>query len=189
MAKEPVRFVENRRIAIVVLLACIVFSIFVMGPAKIRSMRSEALDVFRSGTYEGYTLSVYTDLRTAAENAGRLAAVCEGALGAEDEDVLLLTKNAETILSSDDPETMLKAFSPMILASDRAYQRLSAASDDESAIMTAQKASAVILSSANTIEKDGYFALAASYNREISRFPANLLSGLFGLDALPTGGK
>lgn len=189
MKGQSKNFLENRKLALIVLVLLCVFSVFVMGPTKLKNLRNEALQVFRSGTHDGYTLSVYTDVRGAGENANRLASAAEAALGENDEQILTLKALSEEILSSDDPETMLTAFSALARTADSVYIRLSDANASENAMEQARQASANILSASNTIEKDEYFALAQNFNEKRSGFPASLLAWLSGADALYTGGK
>jgi len=186
MTPKPQGFKENRKLAAIVLAVCVAFSVFVMGPVKLGNLRDEALTVFRSGVHEGYTLSVYTDIRSAAENANRLCAAAAGVLGDQDEDVLSLQAFAETALSSDAPDVMIPAFRKISALSEKVYLHAGGKEMTGAAADAAASAIASIRSCANTIEKDDYFALAADFNQERSGFPASLLSHLSGADELFT---
>lgn len=186
MIPKPEGFKENRKLAAIVLAVCVAFSVFVMGPHKLDGMRDEALRVFRSGAHEGFTLSVYTDIRAAAENANRLAAAAESVLGADNEDVRSLQVLADDALNAGTPESMIPAFQKMVSLSERVYLSAGGKGMTGAAADAAAGAIAVIRSSANTIEKDEYFALAEEFNNERSGFPAGLLSKLAGADELYT---
>ncbi len=189
MTVKPKNIWENRKIAWLALAVCIVFSLFVMGPVKLNSLRNEALEVFRRGVHESGTLSVYTDLRSAAENANILSAVAAPVIGEDDEDILQLETLCEKLLSASDPTDMFEAYSTLPLLAEKVYQKLAQSSPPEEALNTARAASANIRSASNTIEKDEYFSLADEFNQRRSAFPASLFAALTGADPLPTGGE
>lgn len=180
----PVSFKENTRLGAIALIACVLISIFVLGPVKLSGARREAADVFRNGVEEGIKVSVYTDLVAMAENANRLANFASEQLGENNSDVQTLKESAKRILDAKDEQTMLAAYSDIALASDNVYTRLTGSAKDD-----AKGAYVNIDNYVSTIKRDSYFACADEFNRQRNGFPAIILAGLFGIDEMPTLGK
>ncbi len=180
----PVSFKENMRLGSIALIACVLVSIFVLGPVKLSGARREAVDVFRNGTEEGITVSVYTDLVAMAENANRLANFASEQLGQDNADIKTLKESAKKILDAEDEKTMLTAYSDITLAADNVYTRLTGTVKDD-----AKSAYVNIDNYVSTIKRDSYFACADDFNHQRNGFPAIILAGLFGIDEMPTLGK
>ena len=180
----PVSFKENTRLGALALIVCVLVSIFVLGPVKLSGARREAVSVFRNGTEEGITVSVYTDLVAMAENANRLANFASEQLGEDNTDIKILKESAKKILDAKDEKTMLAAYSNIALASDNVYTRLTGSVKDD-----AKGAYVNIDNYVSTIKRDSYFACADEFNHKRNGFPAIILAGLFGIDEMPTLGK
>lgn len=181
---NPASFKENTRLGMIVLVACILISVFVLAPVKLSGARHEAQDVFRNGTEKGITVSVYTDLVAMAENANRLANFASAQLGENNTDIQTLKDSAKMILDAKDEKTMLEAYSDIALAADNVYARLTGSVKDD-----AKGAYVNIDNYVSTIKRDSYFSYADKFNRSRKSFPAIILAGLFGIDEMPTLGK
>lgn len=175
---------ENTRLGLIVLIACVLVSIFVLAPVKLSGARGDVVDVFKNGTQKGITVSVYTDLIAMAENANRLANFAAAQLGEENGDILTLKESAKKIFDAKDEKEMLTAYSDIALASDNVYTRLTGSVKDD-----AKGAYVNIDNYVSTIKRDSYFASAEDFNRKRNAFPANILAGLFGIDEMPTLGR
>lgn len=182
--KTDVSFKENTRLGVIVLIVCVLVSIFVLGPVKLSGARREAEKVFRNGTEEGITVSVYTDLVAMAENANRLANFAQDQLGEDNQDILTLKESAKNIFDAKDEKTMLAAYSAIALASDNVYTRLTGSAKDD-----AKGAYVNIDNYVSTIKRDSYFSYADDFKHKRNAFPAVILASLFGIDEMPTLGK
>lgn len=181
---NPASFKENTRLGMIVLVACILIAVFVLAPVKLSGARNKAEDVFRNGTEEGITVSVYTDLIAMAENANRLANFASAQLGEDNQDIVTLKESAKRILDAKDEKTMLKAYSDIALAADNVYTRLTGSAKED-----AKGAYVNIDNFVSTIKRDSYFTYAENFNRSRKSFPAIILAGLFGIEEMPTLGK
>lgn len=188
MSRQVKPIKENLRLAKIVLIACIAFSIVVIGPMKLSGVRKDAMDVFRNGTEKGIVVSVYTDLVAAAESANRLSNIASSYLGENHSDVRRLKESAEKILSTSDADKMLSAFSGMSLAAENVTSALDGKLTEKEE-REVRSLFANIDSYSSTIKRDKYFTLANDFNGKRSAFPAVIFAGLFGIDTLPVGGK
>ena len=188
MSRQVKPFIENTRLAKIVLIACIVLSIAVVVPVKLSGVRKDALDVFRNGTEKGIVVSVYTDLVAAAESANRLSNIASAYLGENHSDVRKLKESAEKILSTSDADKMLSAFSGLSLTAENVSSALDGKLTEKEE-REVRSLFANIDSYSSTIKRDKYFTLANDFNGKRGAFPAVIFAGLFGIDKLPTGGK
>lgn len=182
--KKANSILENMKLAKAVLIACIILALCVFAPMKLSGKRDKALDVFLNGKSDKYRTSVYTDLKSIAENANRLANLCEREGSADQESVKKLRESALAISESEDPAVMLSAFAGISLHAENAYQSLSSSAQEK-----CYDEYVNLIDVANVIKRDSYFSEAEEFNRTRNAFPAVLLAGIFGIDELPMGGK
>ena len=167
-------FKENLPLAKRIAAGVVALSIVVIGPFKLGKLHTQALNVFKNGTQTAYTVSIYNDIRSAAEAANVLA----GLAGDN-----TLKQLAQDITALDDPAALLETFYALKSRADdvyTAYERTSPADLSE-----AKKALAQINSAYTTIGNDSYWQYADKFNSARSGFPAAILAWLAGADELP----
>ena len=182
------RLDKNRIIAGAVCAVCAVVSIFGLGGWKLSNRQRSLEEIFTYGTdpelATRHSMDAYLD--RCSEYSAELAQVAK--LYLDDyqsiEEVLELSE----MLCEDDG------------ISDRysVYKALTACVEDmysELQVMGAYEDSAVITAyhdytgAQNLIKNDGYHKAAADYNKVLSAFPANVISGLFGVEKAETFGQ
>lgn len=180
-------FQENRSLAARVAAVVCVFVLLIMGPLKLKALRTEARNVFRNGTSTRYVVSVYNDIRSSADNAVTLAGLAETALGAPTEDTKTLRALAETIRKSEDEAVLLSSFGELNAITEDVFTRLENAHPSKTVLDQAQNCYKSIKSAFTTIGNDPYVSYARSFNEARRQFPASLMALIGGIHELPTG--
>lgn len=177
---------ENRRMATRIAALVAAFVLLVMGPVKLKGLKNEARGVFRNGTDAKFVVSVYNDIRSAADNAETLAGIVETALGSADEDAKTLRALAAQIRATEDEKKLLSAFASLKSATESLYTRFLNANPSENAQKDARGCYKNIKSAFETVGNDAYFAYARRFNDARDGFPARLMALIGGIGALPT---
>lgn len=182
---EKTPIAENRSLAIRIAAVVAAFVLLVMGPVKLKGLKNEARNVFRNGTDEKFVVSVYNDIRSAADNAETLAGIAEIELGAKDEDAKRIRALAGEIRSTEDEKKLLSAFASLKSATENLYTRFLNANPSENNQKDARGCYKNIKSAFETVGNDAYFAYARKFNDARSGFPARLMALVGGIGALP----
>lgn len=181
--KTPVA--ENRTLAIRVAAVTAAFVLLVMGPVKLKGLKNEARNVFRNGTDEKYVVSVYNDIRSAADSAETLAGIAEAVLGTNDGDAKALRALAAQIRKTEDEKALLSAFASIKTTTENLYTRFLNANPSENQQKDARGYYKNIQSAYETVGNDAYFAYARRFNDARDGFPAKLMALVGGIGALP----
>lgn len=191
------RFSENRKVAFVVLVVCVLVSIFGLGAIGLARERGNALKVYDRGSNANASTrqSVSAYLDEAAENA-RLAASAAQIQFGEDRRIDAVTELAEKLAG----ESSLQGRSESVKALENRMDDLFTyiASDlqleEESALWSNPKSKDFMLAysdfrqAVNKINYDDYPKLAAKYNDLISGIPGGIVASLTGQGPLATFG-
>ncbi len=183
MADNRKSLSENRGLAKAVAAVCVAFCVLVMGPVKLNARRDDALNVFYNGSHKNYTLSVSSDMREAAEYAMQLASSAEQIVP-KNETIGELKALASEIQSSNEPNAMLAAFAKLGQTASRLYDAMKAENPASPLLSDAKGKLNNIENKRVVIEKDSYFSLAREFNAARSKFPASIMVGYAGIDAL-----
>jgi len=180
------RFIENRRIAWVVLVVCILCSIVLLGGGGLSAARKDAEVMFLSGEYATgvrYSMDAYLDnssasARMLAETA-RLHLDDEAAIDA-------VFTAADALEESDDINARYPLYKDLSASVESLYAQLIAAGAEEETDVLISYGD--FKGAADRMERDPYHELAQKFNKDLSSFPANLIGSLFGVEKLDTYG-
>ncbi len=182
------RFVENRKLAWVVLIICALGSISLFGGGALISERNDVLTVFSEGTDTSLSTRHSMDayLGRAAERANVLAEVATR-LEANAELIAKVQEGAQAIAAEGELDERHKAYAALTPSVESLYTALQKGYAD-SALIDARLAYNDYKGAVNLIQNDQYPALASRFNDKLAAFPAKLIGGLFGVEPLNTFG-
>ena len=180
------RFIENRRIAWIVLIVCVLSSVILMGGGGLSVARKDAEKMFMSGEYATgvrYSMDAYLD--TSAESARMLAETAK--LYVTDTDTIAsVFTSADVLEKTDDINARYPLYKDLAAAVESLYTQLIAAGAEEETDVLISYGN--FKGAADRMERDPYHELARNFNEDLSSFPASLLGGLFGVEKLDTYG-
>ncbi len=180
------RFIENRRIALIVLVVCILCSIVLLGGGGLSAARKDAEEMFLIGEYATgvrYSMDAYLD--TSSASARMLAETAK--LHLTDEDAIdAVFAAADALEESDDINDRYPLYKDLASAVESLYTQLIAAGAEEDTDVLISYGD--FKGAADRMERDPYHELARNFNEDLSSFPANLLGSLFGVEKLDTYG-
>lgn len=181
------RFTENRRIGLIVLVVCVLVSVCVLGPLGLASERKDLVKVFTNGSVSaaGTRASMDAYLDKCSESAGLLAESAKALLKDSTQAEAVL-EAASALEATDGPDGRYSLYRELVAAVEALYSDLTKAGASEEP--------QVLLSygdfkgACDRLERDDYHAQAQQFNADLSSFPANLLGSLFGIKKLDTFG-
>ena len=183
------RFSENRTIAIIVLVACVLGSVFGLGGMGLARERGKVLTVFDAGTDPSlpsrHSMDAYLD--SASERALVMAGEYEIYLG---ESQLTQDVTSEAGAIADDPsgvDARYAAYARLMSHVEQMYNKLYG-DVDSSQFRNFKLAYDDFKGFTDLIERDDYHKLAKGYNGMISGFPGSIVAGIMGQGALNTFG-
>ena len=183
------RLSENRKLATVVLIVCILASIILFGGGGLRNERYDILQVFSDGT--DTSLSVRHSMEAYLQRcAGQASALAEqgvklGADAALIEEVRAAAEAAGQ--SGDDLDGRHEAYQELVPAVEALYTALEQTHGADE-LLDARLAYNDFKGAVNLIQNDQYPVMASAFNRKLEAFPANLIGGLLGVKPLNTFG-
>jgi len=182
------RFSENRKVAIVVLILSVAVSIFGLGGMGLARERGKVLAVYDRGadTSQATRHSVDAYLDSAAENAALMAS--EAGLHMEASPLIdNVAQLGQKVAAEADTHARNEAFTALKTAVDQLYDAMykAAKGDDFKNFKVAYDN---FWENVNMIKYDDYGKLAASYNDLISGIPGSLVASITGQGSLSTFG-
>lgn len=182
------RFSENRKVACVVLVVCILTSVFGLGGLGLARERSKVLAVYDRGTDTSLSTrhSVDAYLDDAAENARLMASEAGLHLDASPA-IDTVAELAGKVADEADTNARYEAFSALKTAVDKLYDAMygKVTGTDFTNFKVAYDN---FWEDVNKIKYDDYSKLAADYNSLISGIPGSAVAALTGNGALNTFG-
>ena len=184
------RLSENRRIAVIVLVVCILVSVFGLGGIGLARERGKVLQQFREGTDTTLATRHSVDAYLAsAQESAKLMTAEAALLKVSDE----LTGNVETLAAqATDAKASLDerytAYVSLKDAVEKLYNGAVEATKSEGSIDDFKFAYDDFWGYDDMIERDEYHQLARGYNKLASGFPAGLVAAVTGQGALNTFG-
>jgi len=182
-----VKFLENRRVAWLALVACAALSVFGLGGVKMSSERAAVQSVFTNGSDASDSLhSMRAYLLRAAKAASVMAQEGTVYLGDDNAECARVAELAEALLSEEEGS---EAYEQLSGAVENLYTALEKAKLTDEQFVNAKGAYRDFQDAASLIKHDDYHALAAEYNDRTDGFPASVIRGMYGLDAFGTYGR
>ena len=183
------RLSENRKLATVVLIVCILASTILFGGGGLRNERYDIMQVFSDGTDTSLSVrhSMEAYLQRCAERANALAE--QGVKLGEDAALIDEVRAAAeaTEQSGEALDERHTAYQRLVPAVEALYTALEQGhSADE--LVDARLAYNDFKGAVNLIQNDQYPVMASAFNRKLEKFPANLIGALFGVKPLNTFG-
>ena len=182
------RLDENRKIAWVVLVVCVLLSVFAFGGAALGRERRKVMKVFNDGSDASlatrHSMDAYLD--SAAESAQLMVSEAELHMDAS---ALIdnVAQLAQTVASEADTDKRYEAYSSLKTAVDKLYNAMYEAAKGD-AFTNFKVAYDDFWGYDDMIRHDEYSKLAAGYNGLVSGFPGALVAGVTGQGQLNTFG-
>ena len=183
------RLDENRKLACVVLVVCVLLSVFALGGGALGRERSRVMKVFNDGTDTSlatkHSMDAYLD--AAGGYAGIMANEAEAHMGASDLGNSALQNAAVIGDDNADLDARFKAYTDLKGQVEKLYNNMySAVSADE--FKNFKLAYDDFWGADDLIGRDGYHKLAKGYNDLISGFPGGVVATLTRQGSLNTFG-
>ena len=183
------RFDENRKLAWVVLAACVLLSLLALGGGALVRERSKVLKVFDEGTDTTlpvrYSMDAYLD--SASEYAQVMASEAEIHMG---QSQLTDAANAEAADLAKDAlglDARFDAFISLTAHVEKLYSNMKINVSDAD-FRDFKLAYDNFIGQVDMLNRDEYHALAKSYNALIAGFPGGVIARILGQGALNTFG-
>ena len=184
------RFSENRTIAWIVLVLCVVISVVGFGGMGLKNQYADLLDVFYDGTEKGetarYSMDAYLD--RAAECAQVMAFEAQLQLGQDNKTAQSMLDTLASFGDDDGLDARCAAYQQLQKDSDVLYNAFYAADLSDSRRVNFKTAYDDFWGSDKYIRKDPYRAMASDFNDDLRAFPASLVAGIFGVSKLNSFG-
>ena len=182
------RFSENRKLAFVVLVVCVLVSVFGFGGMGLARERNKVLTVYDRGADASLSTrhSVDAYLDSAAENAALMAS--EAGLHMEASPLIdNVAQLGQQVAAEASTIAREEAFTALKTAVDQLYDAMykAAKGDDFKNFKVAYDN---FWENVNMIKYDDYGKLAAGYNSLISGFPGGVVANITGQGALSSFG-
>lgn len=173
------RFSENLLIARIVLAAVIVFSLVFGGGGALMDRRIAAEAQFSADSE-----SISAELNEMRSNAAVLVSIANKYDTADKAFIAALNDAVSSLDSAEHIESKHQASLKLDSAVENVYSNLTGLKLGDMDAQDARYAYKNFTSAQLRIEHDGYNALAEEFNRDLGRFPANLLGALRGVEPL-----
>ena len=184
------RLSENRTLAWIVAAVCIIGSVFGLSNASVAGDRQKAVQVFYDGTEKSastrHSMDRYLD--DAAEAASVMAAEASLRLDSVRDTAEEVASLSETVSESEDLNARYEAYTKLKKDADILYNAMYAANLPANQITNFKTAYDDFFGADKFIQKDGYPALAVEFNQNLKGFPANVITGIGGIEPLNTFG-
>lgn len=185
------RLSENRTLAWIVAAVCIIGSVFGLSNLRVAGDRNKVEQVFYEGGEKGvstrHSMDKYLD--DAAENAALMASEAELHLNDAQDTIEEMTALSAVVSDDRDLNKRYEAYNTLKKDADVLYNAMSKAGITGDAFKNFKLAYDDFFGADKFIQKDAYHALASDFNKTLTGFPANLITGIGGVKALNTFGE
>ena len=184
------RLSENRTLAWIVAAVCIVGSVFGMSNLRVAGDRSKIVNVFYEGEDKSSTSRHSMDryLDTAGESAAVMAAEASMYLKNVQPTADEMAQLADVVSESEDLAERYDAYQTLKKDADALYNAMYAAGITGEKYTNFKTAYDDFFGADKFILKDAYRSMASDFNKNLKGFPANLITGIGGIDPLDTFG-
>lgn len=184
------RLSENRTIAWIVLVLCVLISVVGFGGMGLKNARAELLDIFYDGTEKGetarYSMDAYLD--RAAECAQVMAFEAQLHLGNDHKTAQSILDALASFGDDDGLDVRYEAYLQLQKDSDALYNAFYAADLSDDQRVNFKTAYDDFWGSDKYIRKDPYRSMASDFNNDLRGFPASMVAGIFGIHELNSFG-
>ena len=183
------RLSENRVLAWIVLGVVAVGSVFGLGGGHLARERGQVMEMFYEGAETGTareSMDAYLD--RAAECARTMSSEAKLHLGADDATAAKMDEAMANFGDDDSLDKRYAAYTALQGLSDELYNRFFDGSVSDADRVNFKRAYDDFWGADKFVQRDAYRALARDYNDSLEGFPADIVSGLWGLEALNTFG-
>ena len=180
----------NRRLAIAVLIVCILASIFGLGGMGLARSRNAALRVFDEGVDTSFAVrfSIGAYLENCAGYARTMAEEFRMRVNSESETAKTALDLSEKAGDGDHLDARKEAYAALNSAVEALYSEFHASIADKNAQADFDRAYANYQSETNKIRYDEYNAMARDHNALCTEVPARWIAGIYGIGSLETFG-
>lgn len=173
------RFSENRKLALIILAVVIAIAILGGGGGALVDKRSEITQVYLDSAY-----SISAELNEMRVNADTLVSIAKKYDQANQDYIDEMNKALSALVEARDPAEAYRVSVALSSAVEHCYSDLTglqlSSMDAEDARYKYKNFSSALM----RISHDRYNGLASAFNRELARFPANLIGGVCGVKSL-----
>ncbi len=185
------RLTENRRLAWIVLVVCIVGSVVGLGGAGLARERGHLEEVFYNGaSQEGRTgrnsMDAYLD--RSAECVQVMMYEGKLLLGEENAIALEMEQVWADFADNENLDERYAAYTRLQSLSDQLYNAIYAEELTDAQRVNFKRAYDDFWGSDKYIRLDPYRKQAADFNNHLKKFPANLVAGLYGVSSMNSFG-
>ena len=181
---------KKRPVAAGVLALCVLVSVFGIGGSALKSQYRAVCDTYTATDKYGH--GIQQDFDTQADAAANLIRLCEPVLGSDNDAVFsanaaLDAWNTSAQENGAQPPVQYAANKQLYSAVDALYAEGSAKADSNAKRQMDTQYDAFVSAQA-TIERAAaaYNQQADAYNKQAAVFPANVISGLWGVGEVPS---
>lgn len=184
------RLNENRRLACIVLVVCIIGSIVGLGGGSLVRERNHLLNIFYNGTDKKatarYSMDAYLD--RAADCAQVMASEAQLYLGNDYAAAMNMLSALDRFDDEDGLDARYGAYTDIQRDSDLLYNAMYALKLTDAERVNFKRAYDDFWGCDKYIRKDEYRDEAADFNRTLKGFPASAVAALMGVDELNSFG-
>ncbi|MEA4824972.1 MAG: hypothetical protein VB111_12810 [Clostridiaceae bacterium] len=169
------KFLYNRKLAVIILVICIVGTILVGGGRSLERYRDTQGQLFYNGT-TGDGNSIASDLRARCEAGHNLITVAKRYMDANAAEIKALSDSITTLENAATVREAFDANYDLTLSADHLYSVLNntALSDADKKLVSGQFTE--LTSRNQTISHDGYNTVAVEFNDLLGRFPTSVIA-------------
>jgi len=168
-------FLKNRKTAKCITALIILFSVLLGAHLSLTKLKEETLSVFYQGEYKGEK-GIQSDLEYISDQCYNLTVVAGRYMNREEETVKVVSERLEALKKADTPGDKFKAKEDLIKVSMGLHEKLDLMNLSEKDRYYCDSFPVNLKSRELIISHSSYNEKAASYNRCLQRFPANILS-------------
>lgn len=175
------KFVYNRKTAVLILVLCIVGTVLISGGRSLNRYRESQAELFYDGP-KGF--SIYNDLMARCEAGYNIMTVARRYMDADSADLAALADAISGVETAESASEYYEANYRLTVAVDQVYALLSQErlNDTDKKLLSGQFTE--MTSRNQTIANDSYNTHAGQFNDMLKGFPTALIAGVNGIRPL-----
>ena len=168
---------QKNSVASLIFVVVVVLSILMSSHMKLNNEAQKVLDIF----YEGERndgLSIYSDLDDLTKCTRDIISLTQKVADPSSEELVILNKAVNAMMSADDPEEYYEAYSAIIDVIDDVSALFVLYCEDDDLMSMFDDYASIFASKMNTISYDPYNRYVREYQKLLKQFPANWIAKL-----------